>query len=498
MDAVLAGSWIIWAVFTPLIAGILCFLWPRYAAVIALLAALATAVSVAGLVVQVVDAGGLRYALGGWAAPLGIALHADGLSVIMLVTTALVGVGITLYGTRYFPAGSPSARSFWPLWLLLWTALNALFLSGDLFNLYVTLEILGLAAVALVALAGGRDAVTGAMRYLLVSLLGSLTYLLGVGLLYASYGTLDIAALNQVVKPAVAVWVAMGLMITGLLMKTALFPLHFWLPPAHAAAPAPASALLSALVVKASFYLLARLWLDVFPITTDTLGLGLGLLGTLAILWGSWKALRQVRLKLLVAYSTVAQLGYLFLVFPVALTAAAVTAWNGVVLFILSHALAKAAMFLAAGNILRYVGHDRIGDFDHAPPGIALSWAAFGVAAVSIIGLPPSAGFSAKWLLLQASFASGQWWLVIPIIGGGLLAAAYMFKVLAAVFTPGNTQDTDEPAWGKLPWRMELVPWVFALTALLIGFATPQILMVLDSGAPFAMPDVPSVQEGAP
>ena len=502
METFLAAPWIVWAIFIPLTGAVLGVLWPRSASVIAVLAALSTAVSVSALVWQVVDAGALRYALGGWGAPLGIDLYADGLSAVMLATTALVGVGITLYATRYFSQGSPAERSFWPLWLFLWTALNALFLSGDLFNLYVTLELLGLAAVALVALAGNRDAVTGAMRYLLVSLLGSLAYLLGVGLLYGAYGTLDIAALTQVVKPEATVWVAMGLMMTGLLLKTALFPLHFWLPPAHAAAPAPASALLSALVVKASFYLLMRLWLDVFPVTTDDLGLVLGLLGTLAILWGSWKALRQVRLKLLVAYSTVAQLGYLFLAFPLALTAAAGTAWNGVVLFIVSHALAKAAMFLAAGNILRAIGHDRIADFEHAPPGIALSWAAFGVAAVSIIGLPPSAGFSAKWLLLEATFVSGQWWWVIPILGGGVLAAAYMFKVLAAVFTPGNTSSSHGPAGGKLPRRMEWIPLFFSLTALLIGFATPQIVMVLESGAPFLPPEAlfeaPSGGENTP
>jgi formate hydrogenlyase subunit 3/multisubunit Na+/H+ antiporter MnhD subunit len=147
------------------------------------------------------------------------------------------------------------------------------------------------------------------MRYLLVSLLGSLAYLLGVALLYHTFGSVDIALLAEQMEPSPAVWAAMGLMSAGLLLKTALFPLHFWLPPAHASAPAPVSALLSALVVKASFYILLRLWLEIFPLTNSALGQLLGLLGAAAVLWGGLQALRQTQLKMLIAYSTVSQLG---------------------------------------------------------------------------------------------------------------------------------------------------------------------------------------------
>jgi formate hydrogenlyase subunit 3/multisubunit Na+/H+ antiporter MnhD subunit len=201
---------------------------------------------------------------------LGIDLYADGLSLLMLMVTALVGLGISVYSSGYFKRDK--AVHFWPLWMFLWAALNALFLSGDIFNLYVTLELMGLAAVALVALAGGADALTSAMRYLLVSLLGSLAYLLGVALLYHGFGSVDIAILAQRVEPSPAARAAVGLMSVGLLLKTALFPLHFWLPPAHASAPAPVSALLSALVVKASFYILLRLWLEIFPLPHSALG----------------------------------------------------------------------------------------------------------------------------------------------------------------------------------------------------------------------------------
>ena len=285
-----------------------------------LVTALAITTSVLALSYQVVNQGALRYAVGGWGAPLGIDLYVDGLSLLMLLLTTLVGLAISIYSSGYF--NDDKAKHFWPLWMLLWGALNALFLSADIFNLYVTLELMGLAAVALVALAGGADALAGAMRYLLVSLLGSLCYLLGVALLYHSFGSVDIVILGQRMEPSPAVWVAVGLMTAGLLLKTALFPLHFWLPPAHASAPAPVSALLSALVVKASFYILLRLWLEVFPVASasmdQSLGQLLGLLGVTAVLWGGVQALRQTRLKLLVAYSTVAQIGYLFLAFPLA------------------------------------------------------------------------------------------------------------------------------------------------------------------------------------
>ncbi len=478
-------------IFAPLIGAMAGFLLPRHAVISGVLAALATAGSVLGLVRQIIDTGPQIYALGGWGAPLGIDLHADGLSAVMLLTTMLVGIGVTLYATAYFKRASDTARHFWPLWLLLWTALNALFLSADLFNLYVTLELLSLAAVALVALAGNSAALTGAMRYLLVSLLGSLTYLLGVALLYGAYGTLDIALLGDLARstPAVstmpAMWLAMGLIVAGLILKTALFPLHFWLPPAHAAAPAPVSALLSALVVKASFYLLLRLWLDVFPpAMSGGIAHLLGLLGAAAIVWGALQALRQSRLKLLVAYSTVAQLGYLFVVFPLAMTPVATTALNGAVLFVLSHALAKASMFLAAGNILRAAGHDRLSDLGPASPGLALSWAAFGIAGISIMGLPPSTGFVAKWLMLQAAFASGQWWWAIPILGGGLLAAAYMFKVIALAFGPG----APRPAGESLPRRLQWTALGFSLGALMIGLVAPEILMLLNIGDPLGPP----------
>jgi formate hydrogenlyase subunit 3/multisubunit Na+/H+ antiporter MnhD subunit len=465
-------------ILLPLAGGIACFLYPASAKILGLLTVGLVGLAVVGLTWQLLAHGVYHHAVGGWGAPLGIDLYADGLSLLMLAMAALVGFGISLYATGYFkPAHS---TQFWPLWLLLLGALNALFLSGDLFNLYVTIELVGLSSVALTALQGGRDALTGAMRYLLATLLGSLLYLLGVALLYHGFGTVDLALLSERVVPSPVAWAALGLMSAGLILKTALFPLYFWLPPAHASAPAPVSAVLSALVVKASFYILLRLWLAIFSdIAGGVAGL-FGLLGAAAVLWGSLQALWQTRVKLLVAYSTVAQIGYLFLAYPLA-TGMGVTAWSAMVYLVFSHALAKAAMFLAAGNLMYFGGHDRIADLDRVVQRLPLTAGAFALAGVSIMGLPPSGGFNGKWLLLQAALTQGRWDLVGVIILGGLLAVAYVFKVLGNTFT--QAPKTHDPI--RVPARMQWAAMLLAAGAILVGFLASPLLELVGVGNPF-------------
>jgi formate hydrogenlyase subunit 3/multisubunit Na+/H+ antiporter MnhD subunit len=312
----------------------------------------------------------LVYILGGFTPPLGIALRADGFSAVMLVTAALVisAAGFFAWANFWTPPGVREARAplaFWTLLQGLWAALNIVFLGGDLFNLYVALELLTFAALPLVCLDGRPETLAAALRYLLFALFGSVFYLLGAALLYGAYGTLDIVLLAARIHAEPTVWVAAGLMTAGLLAKTALFPLQLWLPPAHANAPAAASAVLSALVVKASFFVIVRLWFNVLPSPPNKIACAiLVALGSAAILFGSVLALRQERLKLLIAYSTVAQIGYLFLMFPLAAGAHpwAADAWSGGLMQLLAHAFAKAAMFLAAGLIAESIGHDRIAD----------------------------------------------------------------------------------------------------------------------------------------
>jgi formate hydrogenlyase subunit 3/multisubunit Na+/H+ antiporter MnhD subunit len=319
------------------------------------------------------------------------------------------------------------------------------------------LELLGFSAAALTAMGGSKAAVTAALRYLLLGLLGSLAYLLGVALLYIGYGSLDLAALARLVQPDLTGMLALALMTTGLLLKTALFPLHFWLPPAHANAPAPISALLSALVVKGGFYLVLRLWLDLFDnIVSPPVAQILGVLGALAVLWGSWRAFTSDRLKLLAAYSTVAQLGYLFLGLALLISARDQAVrdllFGGLLLLALTHGFAKAGLFLAIGIVQQRMGHDRIADLDGTARQLPVTTFAFALAGVALIGLPPSGAFLGKWHLLGGAFALQQWFWIPVVLVGSVLAAAYVFRVLGHAFATGpHPGSAVSKTWEEWP-----------------------------------------------
>ncbi|MCG6900983.1 MAG: oxidoreductase [Gammaproteobacteria bacterium] len=470
----------IWLVALPLAGALAALLLPRLATAAAIVTGLLTTVAAGVLLFGVATQGALHYEIGGWTAGLGIMLRADGLSTLLLLMTALVVLAASIYASTYFRKTYERAR-FWPLWLLLWTSLNALLLSGDLFNIYVTLELLGLSAVALASLGGKRAAVEAALRYLLVGLLGSMLFLAGVGLIYAGYGTLDLTVLARVLEPGPVAWPALALMSSGLLLKTALFPLHFWLPPAHASAPAPVSAVLSALVVKAAFYLVLRLWLDVFAnvITPASANL-LGLLGAGAVLWGSWQALRAERLKLLAAYSTVAQLGYLFLFFPLLLALPAGPdrdlAAGGLAMLALTHGFAKAGLFLAIGIIQQRCGHDTIRELDGTAQHLPATTFAIALAGVALVGLPPSGAFLGKWQLLAGAVDTGQWWWLVVTVAGSLLAAAYIFRVLGHAF--GHRPYPNQPVTvAREEWPALLLS---AMAALVLGLAGAPVWGLLE------------------
>ena len=482
--ALLTHPWSLWTIVIPLAAACLSFLFPRRAPLPGIITALTVPLFVAAAVYQLLQAGPHIQVLGGWHAPLGITLRTDGPALILLLTSGLVGLTVSLYALGYFTTTDQQERRqqrfFWPLWLLLWGACNALFLSGDLFNLYVTLELVTLSSIALAALNGSSAALDGAMRYLLASLLGSLSYLLGVALIYGAYGTVDLALLGHIIHADDLSRAALALMTVGLLVKTALFPLHFWLPPAHASAPAPVSALLSGLVVKAPLLILFRLWFEVFP-ATATAGIThlLGILGCGAIIWGSLMALRQQRLKLLVAYSTVAQIGYFFLLFPLARGEAAATAWAGVLFLVLAHGCGKAAMFLVTGTITRVAGHDRLSDLAGAGGMLGARLLVFALAAVTLVGLPPSSGFIAKWLMINAAIVTGQWWYLAVIALGTLLASGYVLRVLSLAFI-----ESQAPALPAAPRILRWPPLALAIVALLLGLASFHPVVLSLVGAP--------------
>jgi formate hydrogenlyase subunit 3/multisubunit Na+/H+ antiporter MnhD subunit len=434
----------------------------------------------------------LVYLLGGWAPPLGLALRADGLSAVMMAITAAVicAVGVFAHADFRASAGSAEARApfaFWILLLAIWGALNLVFMGGDLFTLYVALELLTFAAVPLVCLDGRAETLQAALRYLLFALVGSVLYLVGTVLLYGSYGTLDIVLLSQRVRPEAATLVAAALMTVGLLAKTALFPLHLWLPPAHAGAPTAGSAMLSALVVKGSFIIVVRLWFDVMPglpgfATTQLLGS----LGAAAILVGSVVALRQQRLKLLIAYSTLAQIGYLFLMFPLALSAGEAELQNGGALAgglmqAISHATAKAAMFMSAGSIYAALGHDRITELGGIGRALPMSVLAFALGGVALIGVPSSGAYLAKELLLQSAGQTQQWWWAVVIQAGGIFTASYVLLVLAHALAPADAPITPRVGVTRI---QEAAALALALCSLLLGLVPWDAYLAIPHGTP--------------
>lgn len=463
------------AVLAPLLGGALCLCcgrsWERWVGGATAAATLASAAALAWLVGT---RGTLRHQVGGWGASLGIDLRADGIAALMLLAIGVVGALITTRSVAAWSTSGPALHSL-STWFFAWASLDALVLSADIFNLYVTLELATLAAVGLISTAGRPEAGRAALRYLLLTLPGSLVYLLGVALTYATYGTLDLTLLGARFLPDVATMTALALMSAGLCLKAALFPLHAWLPPAYVSSLPTVSALLAGLIGKGPFYVLLRIWMEAVPLDlVPRTGLLLGVLGAAGLLWGSVQALRQKRLKPLVAYSSVAQIGYLFLVFALGTPGA----WVGGVYLAVSHAAAKASMFLAAGTIEHAIGRDDLDGLRGMAHHLPVTFFALALAGVNLMGMPPSGGFIAKWLLVRAAFERGQWWLAAVVLVGGLLAAGYVFKVLRIAFLPAR--DVGQPR-APLP-SAELVPLALALIALLLGLAPAVPLQLLQVG----------------
>jgi multicomponent Na+:H+ antiporter subunit D len=469
-------------VFLPLLAACaVAVLPPRWRGGAVLLGLLPLPVLLWPITAEVWREGLLLLSVAGFERPLGIVWRVDALALVLLWMNAVIGLVVGLHAAHDFPAAGPRGGRFWSLWLLLLCAMNALLLSADLFNVFVTLELVTLAAIGLLVIEGKPAALRAAMRYLLLALLGSLLYLLGVALVYGQAGTLDLYQAGELLGAELLPVTALVLMTVGLLVKAAIFPLHGWLPAAHGNAPGPVSAILSAMVVKVSVYLIWRLWFWFADGWSVDWALPLlGALGAGAILYGSALALLQARLKMMVAYSTVAQLGYLMLLFPLFGAAG----FTGASYHLLSHGLAKSAMFLAAANIFRSMGSDRLEILAGTDRRLPMDVFTLAIAGVSILGLPPSGGFAAKWLMLQAAWTQGSWLWLTVILAGGLLAAAYLFRALAALCAR-PVGATDPIAGTARPSPLaSLVGLALALAAIVAGFVPAPVLEFLGRGLP--------------
>ncbi len=455
------------------VAAVLLGLWRAAAAQVT--AVISTAASLIfsmwGLVVVVRD-GPIHHEVGGWAATVGIEYVLDPLSAYMLAIIALIGLLVVIYPVQAaFDVTPPRGVPLYPLALLLLTGLAGVVLSGDLFHLFVFLEIYAISTYAMVSL-GGRRAVFASLRYLLLGTLGSGLYLLGVGFVYFSTGTLNMAeaaALLPDVAQSPTILGSLALIVLGLALKMALFPLHIWLPDAHSYSPPGVAALLAAVQVKAGAYALVRILYDVYGPTYLATG---GLPVTVALTWfgaagivvGSVLAIRQTDLKRMLAYSTVAQLGYIGLGIGLATPLALV----GALLHVLNHAIMKSGLFLVAGGIIQQTGLKTISKFSGLGQRMPWTMGGFAIVAASMVGIPPAAGFFSKFYLVWATVDAGSWVLAAIIVGSSVLTLAYFVRLFEQIFVRAPSDPIVEAA-REPELRIVGTVGVLAVAVILVG-----------------------------
>lgn len=404
----------------------------------------ATLAAAAGLV-DVLVRGTQRYPVGGWAPPWGIELVLDPLSGFM--ATSVSGVStLALLGAGAGVAAGVGAPVFYALALIALTGFLGMIASGDLFNVFVFLEIASISSYALVA-SGGGAALVAAFRYVVLGTVGASFYLLGVGFLYALTGTLNMADLTARL-PAVAdspLFVGgVAFVVIGLAIKMGLFPLHGWLPDAYTYAPNAVSTLLAPVGTKPAAYALARTLLYVLRPEGLPVNATVAWAGGAAVLAGGVMAARQVDSRRLLAYSSVSQLGYIAL----GLGLANAPALAGAYFHVLNHALMKAALFMVVGA----AGLQRRGPALRTlglGPAMPVTSVCAVVASLSMVGIPPVGGFFSKWYLLQGAIEAGQPLLAAVVLVGTLLALVYMYRLTESVWLPapaGRGPAPEAPA----------------------------------------------------
>ena len=428
--------------------------------------------------------GPLHYYLGGWAPPWGIEFRIDALGALMLllitVITLLVGVYSKCSVLQEIPA---KEVPFYSVYLLLVAGLLGLVSTADMFNAYVFLEITSLTSYALVSIGSGA-AVVSAFRYVILGTVGAAFYLLAVGYLYSATGTLNMADLAERLPPlyeSPAVLVGFAFLVIGMSIKMALFPMHTWLPGAYSHAPSAVSALIAATTTKAAAYLLIRVMffvfeprfaIEVIPVTTV-----LGWMGALAMILGSAMAMAQSDFKRMLAYSSVAQIGYIVLGIGLANPAG----YTGGLLHLVNHAFMKGGLFLVAGAILYRTGRRQIHEFRGLSRQMPVTTFVFTVCAIAMIGIPPTGGFFSKFYLILGAIEAGNWVFVGVIVLSSLLALAYLANVLKYLYFPEdeNGAGREAPA-APIPARRRYAPW--SMLGPMVAIAAGILLLGLFNG----------------
>jgi multicomponent Na+:H+ antiporter subunit D len=450
-------------VVTPLVMGLLSALIGRrgFGWWIAMLSSIAVFAGSLHLLHSVVYEGpqSLTYLMGNWPVPYGIAYTVDALNASVLVIVALIGALVTLYARKSIPSEIPAHKLhfFWAVWCFCQTGLLGITITGDAFNLYVLLEISSLATYTLIALGKDRNrrALTASINYLVLGTIGASFILLGIGYLYMVTGTLNMADMSVALHKIYATWgtdepqyqttviTGFAFLIVGLSLKLALFPAHAWLPNAYTYAPSAVSALLAATATKVGAYISIRFIYTIVgadfafrgELPTDVL---LMICAAGAILLGSYMAIRQDNVKKILAYSSIAQIGYITLGFALenedGLTASIIHLFN--------HALTKGGMFMALGVVAYRLGSTKLDDLRGLGRKLPISMAAFTAGGLGLIGVPLTAGFISKWYLVTGAIEAGRYEMAAIVLIGSLLALVYVWRVVEVIYF-GKRDETS-------------------------------------------------------
>jgi multicomponent Na+:H+ antiporter subunit D len=378
------------------------------------------------------------------------------------------------------PAEIPGREvPFYAVSLLLLGGLCGIVLTGDLFNLYVFIEIVSLSSYALLGI-GSKRAPLSAFRYLVMGTTAGSFYLLGLALIFMRTGTLNMADLATIlpsISGDISIGVGIVFLLAGLALKSALFPLHGWMPDAYTDGSSTATALIAPIGTKSALYALLRVCYFVLgPVyaADNHIADALAYAGAAAIVWGSFMAMGQKELKRMLAYSSVAQVGYIAL----GIGLMSPYGFIGAVLHILNHACMKACLFLVSGNLRRVVGHSYLPNLD-ASVRREMPWtmAGFSVAAISMIGLPPTAGFFSKWYLALGTVQQGKWLLLAALLVSTLMNAVYFVRIFEQVYLkPAREGGSGRSAAGEAPASMLVPTLVFAVLLLVLGIGNAVIV----------------------
>jgi multicomponent Na+:H+ antiporter subunit D len=424
---------------------------------------------------RVLAEGTISYALGGWAAPWGIEYRIDVVSAFVLLVVAGIGAVVLPFARDSVEREVEPGRIpyLYSAVLLCLTGLLGITVTGDVFNLFVFLEISSISAYALIAMGPDRRALHAAYKYLIMGSIGATFIVIGIGMMYMMTGTLNMADLAERLPQVSSrtVSVAFAFLTVGISLKLALFPLHLWLPDAYTFAPSAVTAFLASTATKVAVYMLVRFFFTIFGpafslevMTFHWVLLPLALVG---ILSASMTAIYQMNVKRLLAYSSVSQIGYMVL----GISLASVTGLTAGLLHLFNHALMKGALFMAMGCVMYQVGSVRIEAMTGLGRRMPWTMGAFVLGGLSLIGVPATVGFISKWYLVLAAVEAGMWIVAGLVLLGSLMALVYIWRVVEVAYFRdfvGELEVKEAPASLLIPtWALVLANLYFGIDATL-------------------------------